>query len=581
VISTTQSDFIGGNVKNAQSFRISANSHMFDILRKKIYNRPAESCVRELVDNSRDAMVEAGKAHLPVEIFVGPNSFSVKDRGIGLTPEQITEIYTVYGESSKRDTNSQTGQLGIGSKTPWAISSIFTVESITNKIKRTYQAYINDTNTGAITLTSEEETDEENGVTIQVPFRLKVEHLAPAVAWRHLSGIPTPIVYGCEIPKAEIYLDRGKWLLNKGPQSGILYNGLFYPKDLKVPGEHYSSCKRLILRFNIGELEIAANREEIPDTDSNKQLIGARVKEAYDEIKKEELFNQLDFNEALSAWNDSLRWISEFRYKGEIIPTGSSYPGYSRKECHRRGFGANSYRVSAGTENLLSTSHFIYEDVPHKRTSVRQYMIDNHITRCLLVPVGNPLEKYCDIKASELPKGNIPYTPRGPKVRKIKVKKNGKGSWLKLADDPTKTFYYLVGDVSCWGLSHLDVYCVDYEDREYVEGLPNWHEAREADRLLKLGRIATIGLTQDDALSIMSLSKENHYGRIRRYLVKRLLNVELPANFSWTEVPPDKNAPLTKLNQWRNKYPLIQYLEDETPIYAVADYMDSREDYNG
>lgn len=61
--------------------------------------------------------MEAGRD--PSEIIIGlPNSldssFSIKDVGLGMDPEKIINVYTVYLESTKRHSDEFVGSFGLG-----------------------------------------------------------------------------------------------------------------------------------------------------------------------------------------------------------------------------------------------------------------------------------------------------------------------------------------------------------------------------------------------------------------------------------------------------------------------------------
>src|SRR5690606_26427348 len=87
---------------------------------------------------------EAGKPDLPIKIFI-PSKFSnelkIKDFGLGISPSRIQDVYTGYGNSTKRDSNLQTGGFGLGAKTPLAYTSQFSVKTIT-KIENDFDVSI-------------------------------------------------------------------------------------------------------------------------------------------------------------------------------------------------------------------------------------------------------------------------------------------------------------------------------------------------------------------------------------------------------------------------------------------------------
>ena len=86
------------------------------------YSRPHESCIRELCVNAYEAHFLAGKpdepflVHMPTKLEPW---FAIQDFGIGMSENEIHELYSVIGKSSKRGSNDLTGAFGVGSKAEW------------------------------------------------------------------------------------------------------------------------------------------------------------------------------------------------------------------------------------------------------------------------------------------------------------------------------------------------------------------------------------------------------------------------------------------------------------------------------
>ena len=110
------------------AYRIQENAKMFDILSSRLYTDKILAPIRELLCNAYDAHVAAGIPDRPIEVTITDN-FSVRDFGTGLSVEDMTELYTTYGASNKADSNNFIGCLGLGSKSPFAYTSMFTVIS--------------------------------------------------------------------------------------------------------------------------------------------------------------------------------------------------------------------------------------------------------------------------------------------------------------------------------------------------------------------------------------------------------------------------------------------------------------------
>ena len=160
---------LGGDV-----YEIEADAEFFNHLSKRIYTDSKLAIVRELTCNAWDSHVEAGNKDLPV-IIQCPNQlqpvFKVIDRGLGMDIETLNGVYRKYGKSTKRTDMKQTGGLGVGSKTPFAYTDSFTVYSVKDGFKHTMINY-KENGIPKIKEIITTETDEPNGVTVEVPVKV-------------------------------------------------------------------------------------------------------------------------------------------------------------------------------------------------------------------------------------------------------------------------------------------------------------------------------------------------------------------------------------------------------------------------
>lgn len=157
-------------VASTNQFTIKASAKAFGILSDGLYANKIRAVVRELSTNALDSHIAAGKATVPFTVNI-PNTlfpwFSVRDYGVGLTHDDVVNIYTSYFTSTKTDSDDFVGALGLGSKSPFSYTDNFTVTAIKNGRKGLYSAYIDDTGVPAIALMSESDTDEPAGVEVR------------------------------------------------------------------------------------------------------------------------------------------------------------------------------------------------------------------------------------------------------------------------------------------------------------------------------------------------------------------------------------------------------------------------------
>ena len=120
------------------TFSIKASPVAFDILSSKLYSNPILAIVRELLTNAYDSHKAAGKEDVPIKVnipsYLEP-SLIIRDYGLGLSKEDVMEMYTTFFSSTKSDSNDFTGCFGLGSKTPFSYTTSFSVNSYWNGTK--------------------------------------------------------------------------------------------------------------------------------------------------------------------------------------------------------------------------------------------------------------------------------------------------------------------------------------------------------------------------------------------------------------------------------------------------------------
>ena len=269
------------NVGNIGEFRIRNSSKAFHILSNSLYSNKIKAIVRELGCNALDSHVAAGKEAIPFEVHLPTMLepwFAVRDFGLGLDGDQIVNIYTTYFESTKTDSNSFIGALGLGSKSPFSYTDNFTVTAIKNGIKRIYSAFINAAGVPSIAEMTEELSDEGNGVEVKFSVTDRYDYTSfrneasNVFKWfKHKPNIigdtefsHTTLKYKEENIVTGVHvsadLERGCIAV----MGNIAYPLTNMPETEKHFGRLSSllNCG-LILDFKIGELDFAASREQL------------------------------------------------------------------------------------------------------------------------------------------------------------------------------------------------------------------------------------------------------------------------------------------------------------------------------
>lgn len=260
---------------------------IFELLRKQFYADPIGSICREISDNARDAHREVGKQHVPVEIWMPGEYLIIKDHGPGLSPQRVEEIYRFYGKSTKRGDNIQGGGFGIGAKTPFAYTDQFLVETVYDQMKYVWLNYLDETHVGKLKLISQQETLDKNYTAIKIPIEFYgkqdfINKILHFTKFWYLTGDAQPKYHGTIVDntvKPVMESPTKNWVIfDKDQGVNVIVNGIPYDTDLvNVP----DGC---VLIFQVGELDLTANREKLRETDRTKLALKDKEQVLHNEI---------------------------------------------------------------------------------------------------------------------------------------------------------------------------------------------------------------------------------------------------------------------------------------------------------
>ena len=156
-----------GSVK--MSLDLESAQVLMQMLSKNLYSDAIGSTIRETASNALDSHRRAGVDD-PIIVKLETNDhnnweFSVEDFGIGLDDKDVENIISKYGKSTKRDSNTELGMMGLGFKAPLAYASSFTFVCRKDGMERKYLMYEGEEE-NTIDLLHEAPTDERNGVKV-------------------------------------------------------------------------------------------------------------------------------------------------------------------------------------------------------------------------------------------------------------------------------------------------------------------------------------------------------------------------------------------------------------------------------
>jgi len=147
---------------------------LMQMLSKNLYSDSIGSTVRECASNALDSHRRAGVTKPIIVSLIRNDSnnyeFSVEDFGTGLDHNDVENIISKYGKSTKRNSNTELGMMGLGFKAPLAYCSSFYFTCRKDGRERKYMMYEGE-ETNTIDLLNETVTDKSNGVKVIVPIK--------------------------------------------------------------------------------------------------------------------------------------------------------------------------------------------------------------------------------------------------------------------------------------------------------------------------------------------------------------------------------------------------------------------------
>ena len=287
-------------IENSVTFGIKSDGlpHLFNVLRNQLYSDKELAIIREYSTNAADAHVEAGIADTPIEITLPTKlspTFKIRDFGLALNDSEIQDVYAFYGESTKRQSNAVTGQLGLGSKSAFAYGDNFVIHSYIDGVKHIHNAYLDPSGLGKISKLGTEKTDQKNGLEIVIAIKSDdIDSFKETAMDFYRWFNPRPVIHGgSKIEDVDVLYEGDGWhyLSTQNHSAMAVMGNIAYPVDrhslnfTEDDGDIDDILTRnLVLNFEIGDLEIAASREKLQYTDYTKKNIKKKLKVALKEI---------------------------------------------------------------------------------------------------------------------------------------------------------------------------------------------------------------------------------------------------------------------------------------------------------
>lgn len=272
------------------------------ILTSNLYSHPIQSFFREIVSNAWDSHVEAGNADTPIIIRMRKDnslgtddiSITIRDFGVGLSPERFDTIYRNIGSSTKRESNEYIGMLGLGRFVPLAITDTVSIKSFYNGQCYSYLMY-KDGDTIKIDLLNTIETTAENGVEVSVNLSYTWDNIIKIRASILLLSYFEKLYIDCKVNdtldefvntfndrKIKEYKTFKVCSSLKDNGSYFLMGNVLYKAD-KL-SDKYVQGPNIAIKCDIGSLDITPNRENLRFTDKTNNYIAQKYIEVNNEL---------------------------------------------------------------------------------------------------------------------------------------------------------------------------------------------------------------------------------------------------------------------------------------------------------
>lgn len=478
------------SVDETITMRVDANSlqHIMAVL-TDLYSDAIMAVIREYCTNAWDSHLAAGNTG-PIWVTLpsyGSRKFIVQDFGIGMSVDDLREIYSAYGNSTKRDSDDATGMLGLGCKSALTYTNSFTIDAVKGGVRTIASVTKSELSVGEIRILDTSATDAPNGVTITIPvaehdltsFEMKAKQFFPY--WR--GGV---LVDGAEITQIEgAYTIDPDVMLLAGNRRVIVMGNVPYP----VPGNYHD--QGWIAWVEMGAVNFTPSREALHMTSLTLDTI-AEV-DTFVKARTPIVINDA-MGGAATEWDKVLKYeeLKGAGVRGGIFKYLKPITAPDDRKIWRAnkdGTSNSLHNLSAGDLVEHVTKHHIITNFPFKRVSpVHSARLHAHLggNQFVLIPDGTPgLHEY-----HGMPTTNWNDIPELAKEEREKV----------VAERTKATYPVLirprVGGSSYWGTSDVledeldtekeiiywdsDQYLKDYAEFAHEAQLVVVHTRRQA-----------------------------------------------------------------------------------------------------
>lgn len=296
-------------------------AHLLSLM-TDLYSDSELAVIREYSTNARDSHIMSGNGHRPIEITL-PSTFHphlvIRDYGLGLSIDELRNVYSKYGASNKRGSDAVNGMLGLGGKSALTYTSQFSITSVKNGVKAQTVVTRNEDGIGVMEVIDTVGTTEPNGVEIKIPTKPRNDFANKAADFFYYWSAGTVLIDG----------EQPKHLLSRQDVShigdrAIVVPGSYYDNDVIVMGnvgytlpdrrltdavtDNRNRDTKIVYYVDMGDVTFAPSREALSFTPRTEARLERAVTELRAELEKSvrsELDSVKTYAEAFKAWT---RW---------------------------------------------------------------------------------------------------------------------------------------------------------------------------------------------------------------------------------------------------------------------------------
>lgn len=389
----------------------SALTHIMGVL-TDLYGDPEMAIIREYSTNALDSHIAAGVKR-PIEVTT-PSPlhpvFEIRDYGLGLDADDIEQIYSAYGVSTKRDSDDAIGMLGLGCKSALAYGDQFTLIGFKNGVRTAVVVSRDAQGTGTMTILEEAATEEPNGVQVIIPAKQHNQIADKAAAffafWEPgtvlLDGSEPEPLKGYELSKTMLVVNANSitHAFNYGIDHNayVVMGNVAYPAHL--PDLGLPEGRVLVARVPIGAVQFAPSRESLQDTAFTRKTL----KDLADEFnRKADKAVARDVAKAKTSQeaariavkvSSSLGRSPEASWRGKKIPAKLTFPEDEAPmylELRWRAYRSGSRVNGEPTENLKL------------RKALEATWVLNFTNKTFYSPMTQKLNRYCEVEGIKTP----------------------------------------------------------------------------------------------------------------------------------------------------------------------------------